>query len=357
MTDNPLRILMLVAWEVEKTDHDDLSKLSADIFVKKEGYWFLKYWPRIQDDIDVEGLSRSKLLRLLESRCLKFYLFHALYYLPRVRRHDIVMCFHSQIGVPLAFLMALFRIRKPLILFDVEGIGRKTHWSYRRLLNRILRHVTLLYYFSSDQLSAYETNYPEILPRAKFLPLGIDPRRFKAQPEGQPPEDFIAAVGYQNKRFRDWKTLLQAYGMVNTRTPLVIVGKNRLTREDTEDMPVPDGVRFTGRVNLTQLNEIVSKSRFMILPLPERHHSYGAITLLGAQALGKAVITAKVSGVLDYIDDGQTGMFYDPGNCEDLTEKIGFFLRSPKLANRIGKEAASSLHEKHTEFGMGVNFS
>ena len=144
--------------------------------------------------------------------------------------------------------------------------------------------------------------------------------------------------------------------MVNTRTPLVIVGKNRLTREDTEDMPVPDGVRFTGRVNLTQLNEIVSKSRFMILPLPERHHSYGAITLLGAQALGKAVITAKVSGVLDYIDDGQTGMFYDPGNCEDLTEKIGFFLRSPKLANRIGKEAASSLHEKHTEFGMGVNF-
>ena len=132
--------------------------------------------------------------------------------------------------------------------------------------------------------------------------------------------------------------LLQAYGMVNTRIPLVIVGKNRLAREDAEDMPVPDGVRFTGRVNFTRLNEIVGKSRFMILPLPERHHSYGAITLLGAQALGKAVITTKVSGVPDYIDHGRTGMSHDHGNSVDLAEKIEFF--SPQ--SRYGKSHRKS---------------
>lgn len=149
--DRHLKILTLVAWEVEKAKQSDLSKLSADIFVKGDGYWFLKYWPRKHDSIDVQGLCKAKWLRFAERHLFKCYPFHALWYLLKVQKYDLVLCFHSQIGLPLAFLFALFQIKKPMILFDVEGLGRKGEGIGRFLIEFALRNISLIFYFSSVQ--------------------------------------------------------------------------------------------------------------------------------------------------------------------------------------------------------------
>jgi len=88
----PLKILTIVAWDVDRTDFDDLSKHSANIFYKAGGYWFLKYWGRKQDDIEVKGIFTSRILEFLEQWLLKIFVFHALWFVWQSRRYEPGLC-------------------------------------------------------------------------------------------------------------------------------------------------------------------------------------------------------------------------------------------------------------------------
>ncbi len=379
---------MVVGWEVKPAEKDDLRKYPADLLLPGQKYWFFKHWQEDNCKIDVMGYKEIPLLSWIEKKVLHFHLFQSLRVLPKMKKYDLLIFFHSQIGIIPALFKSIFKIKTPLVLIDVEGLGRKNKWYVRPFIRKALQGIDQLFYLASIQKEDYQRYYPEIVGKSAFLPLGIDLTRFSSNGDlvavrswrtshgkegagrragcptyeksntclrvGRAPspaiaEDYIVSIGYQGSDFRDWKTLLRAYGRLKTKTKLLILGKEKFDPEEIENEKVPDGVEFAGKKDLQTMNEITSRARFVVLPLPERRHAFGQMTLLGCMALGKGTIVSKVSSVTDYLQDEKDGMLFEPYNTDDLAEKMRLLLDKPALAKKLGKKAQLTVKKNFSE--------
>jgi glycosyltransferase involved in cell wall biosynthesis len=342
------KVLTLVGWEISKTEEDDQSRHSANLLLPNQRYWFLKHWPKKNLKTEVMGLSKKS---IFERKFLRFYLWMPFKALLKAGKYDLILCFHSQVGLPLAFMMKLLSIKTPLVIIDVEGFGRKHKLWQKWFVAWASRKVSIVFYLAKVQKEDYARYYPQILDKAEFLPLGIDLSRFPYKKEI--PEDYILSIGYQGSDFRDWKTLIKGFNLLKTKTRLKIVGRTGLNPDEIGNCAL-ENVEFVKMCSLPELNQYVLKSKFVVLPLPERRQALGQMTLLGAMALGKPVIVPEVPGVKDYVTDNQDGIFYQPGNAHSLAEKMQYLLDNPSVVKKLGKEAKNSAETKFSDKIMSL---
>ncbi len=219
------KILMVVGWQVQPAEKDDQRKYPADLLLPDQRYWFFKHWPADNLNIDVMGYKRIPFLSKIEKKFLHFHLFQSLRILPKMKKYDLVIFFHSQMGIILALFKSIFKIKTPLVLIDVEGLGRKNKWYILPFIKKALQGIDQLFYLATVQKEDYQRYFPEIVSRSDFLPFGLDLSRFSS--DGKKEEDYIVSIGYQGPDFRNWKTLIQAYSQLNTKTRLLILGKEK----------------------------------------------------------------------------------------------------------------------------------
>ena len=112
-------------------------------------------------------------------------------------------------------------------------------------------------------------------------------------------------------------------------------------------------MKLTPYLPIDQLGAHVEKARFAILPLPERNQSLGQLSVLFLMTMGKAVIVSKVIGVEDYVEEGVTGLFYEPGDPDDLASKIKMLMDNPELALQMGQKARKVVEQKFNDRIMG----
>ena len=146
---------------------------------------------------------------------------------------------------------------------------------------------------------------------------------------------------------RDWNTLLRAWRQLEPGSELLIVGRVGLD----DGMA---GVRCMPYVSRSRLKDVISRARFVVLPLPYYTYSFGQMSLLIAQALGKAVIVTRVPGLLDYVEDGKTALLVDPYDVDDMRRKIAFLLSNPQVADELGREARKAAVSKYSEKQMSL---
>jgi glycosyltransferase involved in cell wall biosynthesis len=341
------KILMIVGWGVKRVKEDDKSKHPADILLPQQKYWFFKHWPEDNLKIEVIGYKKNFLLSIIERKILHFHLFQSLRILARMRKYDLLIFFHSQIGIIPALFKSVFKIKTPLVLIDVEGLGRKNKWYVLPFIRKAISAVNHLLYFATIQKEDYARYLPKLLPKSDFIPLGLDLSRFSCNEDKE--EDYIVSIGYQGSNFRDWKSLIKAYSQLNTKTKLLILGKEKFEKEDIGEEKIPAGIEFIGKTNLATLNEITSKAKFVVLSLPERRHAFAQMTLLGVMALGKPVIVTENSGVINYVSNGETALLSPVGDAEELGAKMRLLLADKELREKLGKNAKDSVQNKFSE--------
>jgi glycosyltransferase involved in cell wall biosynthesis len=78
---------------------------------------------------------------------------------------------------------------------------------------------------------------------------------------------------------------------------------------------------------------------------PSFYEPFG-IVLLEAMHCGKAIIASNVGGIPSILEDGHTGLLFDPGNVNDLAEKIIMLLKDKDLRINMGNAG----YKKVTEF-------
>lgn len=134
------------------------------------------------------------------------------------------------------------------------------------------------------------------------------------------------------------KTLIDAMEGINI-IELVIAGEGpmetylRQKVEKKHDMRV----RFVGHLSEVEMQKTLAGSRFLILP-SECYEVFGYV-VLEAFAQGKPALVSRIGGPVEYIQDGQTGMFFEPGNVDDLRSKIVFLASNPEAIAEMGKKA------------------
>ena len=335
-----LRILFLANWPAPNRPIDD-------------GYAFFRHF-RTPPQLRFLGTFRIPIWTWLEKRLLKFYLLQPLVALFLCRRFDVILAYSSQCALPLALLLRLFyKSHPPLVVFDVETFGRPRSGVRLALTRFALSGVDHVVYAATGQKKFYDQYLPMLSERSTYIPIGIGPYEKQKGYEEVRDSDYIVAIGKHGSNFRDWQTLLEGFLPMSERIALTIVGRRNLEKKDRGGVAMPPNVRLHPYMPIDQLAKIVEGARFAVLPLPQRHQSAGQLSILFLMAMGKTVIASRVVGLSDYIEPDVTGLFFEPGNAQELTKCIERFLNDPDLAVRMGKNARKAVEEKFNDRRMG----
>ncbi len=126
------------------------------------------------------------------------------------------------------------------------------------------------------------------------------------------------------------------------RALLTVIGEGpeRAALEEQATSSGLDGcVVFRGRVADEDLQEAFATSDVLVLPsiVDARGDTEGlGVVLLEAMSCGVPVVASRVGGIVDIIEDGESGLLVPPGEPQELARALERLARNSELAARLG---------------------
>jgi glycosyltransferase involved in cell wall biosynthesis len=108
----------------------------------------------------------------------------------------------------------------------------------------------------------------------------------------------------------------------------------------------PASLEFLGQLEHNSLDPFYANSRIVVLPSV----CYEGFPMILPEAMlhGKPVIASRIGGIPEIVDDGVTGLLFEPGNAEDLAEKIRYLWDRPELCRRMGQAGREKVLREYT---------
>jgi glycosyltransferase involved in cell wall biosynthesis len=103
-----------------------------------------------------------------------------------------------------------------------------------------------------------------------------------------------------------------------------------------------NNVTFLGKKSKQETLEVINGAEFLICP-SECYEVLG-FTVVEAMALGKPVIGAAIGGISEMVIDNYTGLLFEPGNAEQLAEKVKWLYEKPDFVAEMGKNANAHIN-------------
>ena len=175
--------------------------------------------------------------------------------------------------------------------------------------------------------------------KIKVLRNGINLNEFK-------PSDRDEGYGLYFGRISKEKgieTLLKAHKNLANIMPLSVVGTGPIAEKLIKKYPQAE---FLGYKTGEELNDIISKSAFVVVP--SEWYENCSMVVLEAMALGKPIIGSKIGGIPEQIEDGTTGLLFEMGNVKELVAKMKIMIENPGMRIIFGREARQKLEKEYS---------
>jgi glycosyltransferase involved in cell wall biosynthesis len=195
-----------------------------------------------------------------------------------------------------------------------------------------------------------------VLPeKIAHLPHGVDTERFRpASPAeraalkarlGLPEASVVVTYTGRLLRGKGLETLVDAFALAAARHPaahLLLVGSGggqTLSVEDelrrrVSDAGLTDRVTFAGRVDAVE-DYLRASDAFAF---PSEFEALG-ISLIEAAACGLPAVGARTGGIVDVIEEGASGLLFEPRDVEGLATALDRLLGDAGLRERFGTRA------------------
>jgi glycosyltransferase involved in cell wall biosynthesis len=158
----------------------------------------------------------------------------------------------------------------------------------------------------------------------EFIPNFVDTQQFK--PSYKYDKYFLYMGRLSQEKGID--TLLGAFHMLNRKDyKLMVVGEGPL-RSQLEKEAHDKGYRnviFTGFLSGTALMDAIGNCSCVVVP--SRWYEVFGLAVVEGFATGKPVIGSRIGGIPELIDNQIDGMVFEPGNEEDLADKMEYIAR------------------------------
>jgi glycosyltransferase involved in cell wall biosynthesis len=180
--------------------------------------------------------------------------------------------------------------------------------------------------------------------RMVLIPYGVDNERFRPIPNarallGMPDHKRIVLYVGRLSHEKGIQYLLEAVHIVNKDIPgveLHLVGDGQFKEylvQLARQLHIGEQVIFHGWVNQSDLPIYYSAADVTVLPslsegLPR--------TMIEAMACGSPFLGTKITGIIDHVQDGETGFLVEPGDSGMLAEKLGYILAHIDWAREVG---------------------
>jgi phosphatidylinositol alpha-1,6-mannosyltransferase len=157
----------------------------------------------------------------------------------------------------------------------------------------------------------------------------------------------ILTVARLEERYKGHDVMIDALPAVLESVPdarWVVVGEGTLRGEleqRARERGVADAVTFLGAVSEAERNARLRDADVFAMPSRDPGPGQGGegfgIVFLEASAYVKPVVAGNVTGTLDAVIDGETGLLVDPTSPEAVAAAIVRLLRDRDLADRLGR--------------------
>ena len=97
----------------------------------------------------------------------------------------------------------------------------------------------------------------------------------------------------------------------------------------------PENIEFCGHVDRDKISSFYAESRIIVM-CSTCYEGFPS-TILEAMMKGKPVVASRIGGIPEIVDDGETGLLFEPGNAQDLAKKIQRLWDDPRLCRKMGK--------------------
>jgi glycosyltransferase involved in cell wall biosynthesis len=105
-------------------------------------------------------------------------------------------------------------------------------------------------------------------------------------------------------------------------------------------------VEFVGRIGGSELDRLISSSRFTVLP----SHAYETLgkTILESYSWGRPVVASDLGSRRELVHEGETGVLFRAGDVAELASAISFLAERPQLAADMGAAGRALVASHHT---------
>jgi len=186
--------------------------------------------------------------------------------------------------------------------------------------------------------------------RRKFIEGGFPPDRITVKPNFVAPDpgmgehngDYALFVGRLSAE-KGVQTLLRGWEHLHGSVPLKIAGAGPLrTLADT----APACIEWLGQRSRPEVLALMRQARVLIFPA-EWYEGF-PLTIAEAFATGLPVVASRLGAMAELVQDGCTGLLFNPGDPVDLAAKVAWaFAHREELAD-MGHRARGEFRSKYT---------
>ena len=185
----------------------------------------------------------------------------------------------------------------------------------------------------------------------KFISAGIAPERIAILPNSSdvidsPPGNetgkTVSFVGRISKE-KGIETFLKAARLL-PKIPFAVAGRV----EGVEDFvsKAPPNVSFVGFLNGQALDNFYRESRVLVFP-SEWYEGFPNV-IVKAMGMGKPAIASRIGAIPEIVDDGVTGLLFEPGNPEDLAIRINEIWGNQALLLKFGAAGKKKTRDQYS---------
>jgi glycosyltransferase involved in cell wall biosynthesis len=253
----------------------------------------------------------------------------------------IVTCF-PQLALATAALSSFGdNSAAPLIAWHFNIGSVSNEWK-GYFAGRILRRVDRFVVHARSEIKEYaewlgieEKNFCFVpLQRASFDDV-------KPSPIEKP---YIVSMGSAN---RDYATLIEA--VLGTGIKTVIISKKGII----DDMPEHPDLLKLSNLTAVECRNILGGAEINIVPISSTRTAAGQVTFITSMSMGIPTVATRSVGVVDYIQDWQTGVLVEPADPAALRRAIETLWRDNELRQRIGKAGRDYAEEYLSDQAAG----
>lgn len=210
-----------------------------------------------------------------------------------------------------------------------------------KLMAKFFQQVDRFLLYSTMEKKLYADYFD--LDESKFdmIHWAIKPPQISAIGEPLVKGNYICAVGSQG---RDYKVLFKAMEKLK-HIHLVVVVKP----ENIKGLSIPENVTVYTDIPLSDCNNIIHYSQFMVLPLQHDKMPCGHGSIVSAMFHQKAILITDAMTVKDYIKQDVTGRFFQHQNDLALSQEIAALWESPEDQQRLATNGYDFAHTYCTE--------
>jgi glycosyltransferase involved in cell wall biosynthesis len=158
-----------------------------------------------------------------------------------------------------------------------------------------------------------------------------------------------AYVAYAGRISREKGVDTLVSAATETKLPVRLAGRRSAMRDCAAD--VPANVEFVGWLDGPRLDSFYRGARLLVLP--STWFEVSPLVIAEAMSFGLPVVASRIGGIPEMVEDGVTGLLFEPGNVTDLSEKLTRLWHDPALCREMGR---AGREKAVREYSTGVYY-